>query len=60
MKLYIWKTMQGYRIKSYISAIEEDCHYIGYTEKQAIKIHRLKYKLKNKHLIINRMNYYGG
>lgn len=52
MYLFIQKTMQGYRIKTYISATGESCHYIGYTKKQAIKKHREKYCLKYKRLEI--------
>lgn len=52
MYLYIFKTLQGYRIKTYLSTIGESVHYIGYTKKQAIKKHRDDHGLKYKRLEI--------
>ena len=52
MYLYIWKTMQGYRIKTYINSLGKSIHYIGYSKKQAIKKHRETYGLKYKRLEI--------
>ena len=55
MYMYIFKTLQGYRIKTYTDAIGEETHYIGYTKKQAIKKHREKHGLKYKRLQIIEM-----
>ena len=52
MYMYIFKTMQGYRIKTYTETIADEIHYIGYTKKQAIKKHREKCGLKYKRLQI--------
>ena len=55
MYMYIYKTMQGYRIKTYADVIGDEIHYIGYTKKQAIKKHRETYGLKYKRLQIIEM-----